>query len=214
VITPNPKTSGGARWNYLAAWGYALQKTWRRRGQGGGFVTRSTRMCRCSIRARAARPPLRRARLGDVLIAWENEAGSGAQAIRRGQVRDRLSVDKHPGRTAGRGGGQDRRQARHPRRARRPTSNSSTRRKGRRSRARISTGRATTTVGEVCEPVPEAAAAHDRQGRFGGWKRRSRSSSPTAACSTRSISREVSATLEADGDARLRNARTCCRDSG
>ena len=33
VITPNPKTSGGARWNYLAAWGYALREV-RRRGQG------------------------------------------------------------------------------------------------------------------------------------------------------------------------------------
>ena len=34
VITPNPKTSGGARWNYLAAWGYALKQSKRRRGQG------------------------------------------------------------------------------------------------------------------------------------------------------------------------------------
>ena len=34
VITPNPKTSGGARWNYLAAWGYALQAAGRRRGEG------------------------------------------------------------------------------------------------------------------------------------------------------------------------------------
>ena len=36
VITPNPKTSGGARWNYLAAWGYALRSSRRRRGQGAG----------------------------------------------------------------------------------------------------------------------------------------------------------------------------------
>ena len=34
MITPNPKTSGGARWNYLAAWGYALQEAGRQRGEG------------------------------------------------------------------------------------------------------------------------------------------------------------------------------------
>lgn len=57
VITPNPKTSGGARWNYLAAWAYALK-------QPGGSTPppriscrSSTRTCRCSIRARAVRPP-------------------------------------------------------------------------------------------------------------------------------------------------------------
>ncbi len=42
MITPNPKTSGGARWNYLAAWGYALQKHGRRRGQGASeFVAQA-----------------------------------------------------------------------------------------------------------------------------------------------------------------------------
>src|SRR3712207_4191947 len=38
IITPNPKTSGGARWNYLAAWGYALDK-WRDEGKAREFVT-------------------------------------------------------------------------------------------------------------------------------------------------------------------------------
>jgi len=56
VITPNPKTSGGARWNYLAAWAYA------RRAPGGDdpkareFVTKLFRTCRCSIPGRAAQP--------------------------------------------------------------------------------------------------------------------------------------------------------------
>jgi sulfate transport system substrate-binding protein len=55
VITPNPKTSGGARWNYLAAWAWALKQP------GGSEATRrnssasSTRTCRCSTRARGAR---------------------------------------------------------------------------------------------------------------------------------------------------------------
>ena len=56
VITPNPKTSGGARWNYLAAWGYALTQVQQRRGQGQGLRRRSsTRTCRSSTPARAAR---------------------------------------------------------------------------------------------------------------------------------------------------------------
>ncbi len=58
VITPNPKTSGGARWNYLAAWGYAL-------AQPGGSDAKRTRLGRqdlqeregARLRARAARPP-------------------------------------------------------------------------------------------------------------------------------------------------------------
>ena len=57
VITPNPKTSGGARWNYLAAWGYAPEEVRRRRGQDQGFRRGdSTRTRRCSTPARAARP--------------------------------------------------------------------------------------------------------------------------------------------------------------
>ena len=56
VITPNPKTSGGARWNYLAAWGYA-QKQIQIEGEGAATSSRiSTRTCRCWIPARAARP--------------------------------------------------------------------------------------------------------------------------------------------------------------
>ena len=57
VITPNPKTSGGARWNYLAAWAWANGQYRRRRSQGQGIRRQSlSRMCRCSTPARAARP--------------------------------------------------------------------------------------------------------------------------------------------------------------
>ena len=55
VITPNPKTSGGARWNYLAAWGYAQAQVRRRRQGAGVRRAGSTRTCRCSTPARAAR---------------------------------------------------------------------------------------------------------------------------------------------------------------
>ena len=53
VITPNPKTSGGARWNYLAAWGYALKK-YGGEDKAREFVGRSTPTSRSSTRAPAA----------------------------------------------------------------------------------------------------------------------------------------------------------------
>lgn len=74
VITPNPKTSGGARWNYLAAWGFARQK-------GGGdaaardFVTRLYKNVPVlDSGARGATTTFVERGLGDVLIAWESEA--------------------------------------------------------------------------------------------------------------------------------------------
>lgn len=74
VITPNPKTSGGARWNYLAAWGYALKhghdeataKTLVRQIFGNVKVLDSG--------ARGATTTFTERGIGDVLIAWENEA--------------------------------------------------------------------------------------------------------------------------------------------
>src|SRR6476620_4463966 len=57
VITPNPKTACGARWNYLAAWAYADQKFGTTRGRTRTSSRNSMPMCRCSIPARAAPPP-------------------------------------------------------------------------------------------------------------------------------------------------------------
>jgi len=74
VITPNPKTSGGARWNYLAAWAYA------RRTAGGDagardFVTRLFKNVPVlDTGARGATTTFVQRRIGDVLLAWENEA--------------------------------------------------------------------------------------------------------------------------------------------
>ena len=57
VITPNPKTSGGARWNYLAAWAWANSQVRRRRSQGQGIRHQPlSPTFRCSTPARAARP--------------------------------------------------------------------------------------------------------------------------------------------------------------
>ena len=63
VITPNPKTSGGARWNYLAAWAWALRQPGRQRSQGARIRRpSSTRTCRCSTRCPRIHHDLRRAR--------------------------------------------------------------------------------------------------------------------------------------------------------
>jgi len=75
VITPSPKTSGGARWNYLAAWGYALK-------QPGGDDTKAREFISKLYKnvpvldsgARGATTTFVERKIGDVLITWENEA--------------------------------------------------------------------------------------------------------------------------------------------
>jgi sulfate transport system substrate-binding protein len=75
VITPNPKTSGGARWNYLAAWGYALKQAGGNDQQARDFVTRLFRNVPVlDSGARGATTTFVQRGLGDVLLAWENEA--------------------------------------------------------------------------------------------------------------------------------------------
>src|ERR1700731_106375 len=75
VITPNPKTSGGARWNYLAAWGYALKKNGGGEAAAKDFVTRLYRNVPVlDTGARGAATTFAKRGMGDVLIAWENEA--------------------------------------------------------------------------------------------------------------------------------------------
>jgi sulfate transport system substrate-binding protein len=74
VITPNPKTSGGARWNYLAAWGFAAKKYG---GDAGAkdFVAKVYRnVLVLDTGARGATTTFVERGQGDVLIAWENEA--------------------------------------------------------------------------------------------------------------------------------------------
>jgi sulfate transport system substrate-binding protein len=75
VITPNPKTSGGARWNYLAAWGSALRKTNGDQAHARDLVARIYRnVAVLDSGARGATTTFVERGLGDVLIAWENEA--------------------------------------------------------------------------------------------------------------------------------------------
>jgi sulfate/thiosulfate-binding protein len=75
VITPNPKTSGGARWNYLAAWGYALKKHNRDEKRVQEFVAAIFKnVVVFDTGARGAATTFVERGIGDVLIAWENEA--------------------------------------------------------------------------------------------------------------------------------------------
>jgi sulfate transport system substrate-binding protein len=75
VITPNPKTSGGARWNYLAAWGYALRQNAGDERKAKDFVTRLFRNVPVlDSGARGSATTFVQRGIGDVLLAWENEA--------------------------------------------------------------------------------------------------------------------------------------------
>jgi len=75
VITPNPKTSGGARWAYLAAWGYALQAPGDDEEKAKDFVTRLYRNVPVlDSGARGSTTTFVERGIGDVLLTWENEA--------------------------------------------------------------------------------------------------------------------------------------------
>ena len=75
VITPNPKTSGGARWNYLAAWGYALRHNNGNEAKAREFVGRLFKNVPVlDSGARGSTTTFVQRGIGDVLLAWENEA--------------------------------------------------------------------------------------------------------------------------------------------
>jgi sulfate/thiosulfate transport system substrate-binding protein len=75
VITPNPKTSGGARWNYLAAWAWALRQQGGNEATAKAFVSKLYKNVPVlDAGARGSTTTFVERGIGDVLIAWENEA--------------------------------------------------------------------------------------------------------------------------------------------
>lgn len=85
VITPNPKTSGGARWNYLAAWGYA-EKKYGGEDKAYDFVKKLFQNVPVlDSGARGATNTFVQRGLGDVFIAWENEAILSIEQLGKGQ---------------------------------------------------------------------------------------------------------------------------------
>jgi len=87
VITPNPKTSGGARWNYLAAWGWALAQPGASEASAREFVKKLYHNVPVlDTGARGSATTFVQRGLGDVLIAWENEAMLAVREIGSGEL--------------------------------------------------------------------------------------------------------------------------------
>ena len=87
VITPNPKTSGGARWNYLAAWGYALSKSGNNQAKAKEFVGNVFKNVPVlDSGARGSTTTFAERGIGDVLIAWENEALLAVNQLGKGRL--------------------------------------------------------------------------------------------------------------------------------
>jgi sulfate transport system substrate-binding protein len=86
VVTPNPKTSGGARWNYLAAWAWALRQPGGNDAKAKEFVTRLYRNVPVlDAGARGSTTTFVERGIGDVLLAWENEALLGIKELGPGK---------------------------------------------------------------------------------------------------------------------------------
>ena len=87
VITPNPKSSGGARWSYLAAWGYALKKSNGDDKKAREFVTRLYKNVPVlDSGARGSTTTFVQRGIGDVLLSWENEAFLALQELGKDKV--------------------------------------------------------------------------------------------------------------------------------
>ncbi len=86
VITPNPKTSGSARWNYLGAWGFELRRTKGDAAKAKDFIRRFYKNVPVlDTGARAATTTFIERGIGDVLINWENEILLGAAELGKGK---------------------------------------------------------------------------------------------------------------------------------
>ena len=86
IITPNPKTSGGARWNYLAAWGFAMRKFGNDQAKTQDFVKRLFKNVPIlDTGARGSTVTFVERGIGDVLLAWENEALLAVKEMGKGQ---------------------------------------------------------------------------------------------------------------------------------
>lgn len=100
VVTPNPKTSGGARWNYLAAWAFAQKKWGKDEAKTLEYITQLFRNVPVlDTGARGSTTTFLQRGIGDVLIAWENEAFLSLKELGQGQfelVTPSLSILAEP----------------------------------------------------------------------------------------------------------------------
>ena len=87
IVTPNPKTSGGARWNYLAAYGHELSRSNNDHAKARQFVGRIFKnVAVLDSGARGSTVTFLQRKIGDVLIAWENEALLAVHQMAPGEV--------------------------------------------------------------------------------------------------------------------------------
>ena len=190
VITPNPKTSGGARWNYLAAWAWALRQPGGNDATAKAFVGKLYKNVPVlDAGARGSTTTFVERGIGDVLLAWENEALLAIKELGPGKfeiVAPSLSIlaeppvtvvdkvaNKHGTKAVARGVP---RVPVHRRRGRRSPRSTSTARGSRRWRR--------STQAQF--PKVDARSRWTRCSAAG--RRRTPPISPTARCSTRSIS--------------------------
>lgn len=102
VITPNPKTSGGARWNYLAAWGWALKQNNNDEAKAKAFVAELFKKEHIPVLdsgARGSTITFTERGIGDVFLSWENEAylvTQGANAAKYDIVTPSVSILAEP----------------------------------------------------------------------------------------------------------------------
>ena len=100
VITPNPKTSGGARWNYLAAWAFAKNKFGGDETQIRDFISKLYKNVPVlDTGARGSTTTFVQRGIGDVLISWENEAYLAEQETAKGKfeiIRPSISILAEP----------------------------------------------------------------------------------------------------------------------
>jgi hypothetical protein len=166
VITANPKTSGGARWGYLAAYGFALKAPGGNDAKARDFVGKLFKNVPVlDSGARGSTVTFAERGVGDVLLAWENEAHLAVKEFGAGQVRHRLPAGQHPGRAAGDRGRQERRPQGHARRGPGLPASTCTARKARRSPRATSTARPTPRwPPSLRQELPEDQPVHDRRG--------------------------------------------------
>ncbi len=170
VITPNPKTSGGARWNYLGAWAWAEKQPGANEASAREFVRKLYKNVPVlDTGARGSLTTFAQRGIGDVAISWENEAHLALRERGSATLRNRRAVDQRARGTVGGRGRQGRAAARHARRRRRPTSSSCTHPKARRSPRGISTGRAMPRSRRNT-PASLRRWSWSTIDHFGGWK--------------------------------------------
>ena len=105
IVTPNPKTSGGARWNYLAAWAWAHKEFGGDEEKIKGYIADLFKRAPVlDTGARGSLTSFAQRQIGDVLLAWENEAALAGAEFGRGLIRHRRAAILDP-RRAARGAG-------------------------------------------------------------------------------------------------------------